>query len=294
MVRDRKFEYLVAKLLSFLGYLVQCEMETSEIAELTLGILLPYDEIADRRLLTKWVKQILGEVGENSPPGFEFNGVKINAIRLRQIDCKPEGYGIFKASSDNPIGIFLVGHSDSSWLYFDKGMLNTEFSRTLPGTGMHNFIRTLEFPITDELKAAKILAQAGPNLESDVLMQLTQTKTQAEIALLRQAIVQAKQQYWSDRRMQIKSLEIGGISRVLATGGFASYSSHELEQLFKDLFGLRLYWCKKLMLEFYERFAVKRKDILLYRFADNYGYHRTLPGVISYQKGKEVGAVRHA
>lgn len=292
-VRERKFENLLTKLLSFLGYLVCCEMTPEKIAELTLGILLPYDEIADRRLLTRWVKQILGKVGEDSPPGFEFNGIKVNNIRIKAIDCKPEGYGISKTSKSDLVAVLVVGHSDSSWLYFNRGMLNTEYSRTLPGTGMHSFIRSLKFPITDELRAAKILAQAGSNLKSDVLAQLTQTKTEAEMTLLQQAIAQAKQQYWSDRRRQIQSLETEGVTKVLATGGFASYSSRELEELFKDLFGLRLYWCKKLMLEFYERFEVKRKDLLLYRFGDNYGYYRTLPGVASAPGRQKTGAVAH-
>jgi len=37
------------------------------------------------------------------------------------------------------------------------------------------------------------------------------------------------------------------------------------------------------MLEFFERFRVERKSDLLHRFADCYGYYRTLPGVEQYE-----------
>jgi hypothetical protein len=282
-VRDRKFEKLLAKVLGFLGYLAHYEIQTREVIELNLGLLLPFDEIEDRRLFARWLRQILGEIEDDAPAGFEFNGIAIANVRLAAIDCKPEGYGIYKAYPSDRVAVMVIGHSDSSWLYFNNGMLNAKLSRTLPETGMHDFIRTLSFPITHELRAAQLLAQAGSSLKPNVLIELTQTKSDAEIEQLQQAIQGAKAQYWTDRRSQFNSLNVSDARLVTVSGGAANYFAGELNGLFKELFGIRLHWCRTLMLEFFERFGLERKSDLLHRFADCYGYYRTLPGVSPYQ-----------
>lgn len=277
-VSDRKFEKLLAKVLAFLGYLARCELQTDEAVQVNLGILLPFDEYEDRKLLAPWLKQILGEIG-NESAGFEFNGTKISNIRLKTLDFKPEGVGIYKAYLAERVAVLVVGHSDSSWLYFNNGKLIGERSRTFPGTGMHGFLSTLNFPIAYELKAAEILARAGKTLNPKVLSDLTQTKSDSEIALLSRAIVEAKSQYWSDRRAQFSSLDVSGLNRIPTTGGTANFFASELNGLFHELFGIRLHWCKSLMLEFFERFKIERKSDLLHRFADCYGYYKWLPGV---------------
>lgn len=274
-VCDRKFEKLIAKLLAFLGYLARWEIHPAETIEVVLGVLLPFDEIEDRKLLFRWLRQILEEGGKGTL-GFEFNGLNINNVRLQKIVCKPEGYGIFKSHTGDPLIVFVVGHSDSTWLHFDRGMLNPKLSRTLPETGMHDFIRTLKFPITQELQAAKIIAQAGPTPKRDVLAQLTQTRTESEINELEQALVEAKKQYWSDRTDQLKSLQTERVKKIPITGGFAVYSTSELNELFKNLFDVRLTWCKPLIKDFCERFEISKKTSLLYRFADVYGYYLEL------------------
>jgi hypothetical protein len=285
-VSERKFEKLVAKILAFLGYLVYGEIQTTEPIEITLGVLLPFDEIEDRRLLAHWLWQILGKA-EDNVAGFEFNGVAIANVKLKKIDCKPEGYGIYKAYCSDRVAVLIVGHSDSSWLYFNDGMLNTKLSRTLPETGMHDFIQTLNFPITNELRAAQLLAQAGRS--SSLLTELTQTKSEEEITRLQQAIHEAKAQYWTERKAQFATLDISEINCVPVSGGTANYFSSELNDLFRSL-GVRLHWCKSLMLEFFERFAIERKSSLLHRFADCYGYYRTLSGVKPHKaKPAKVG-----
>lgn len=294
-VGDRKFEKLLAKVLVFLGYLVCCELKTNEPVGVNLGILLPFDEYDDRRLLAHWLRQILGAIKDELLSGFEFNGVKIKNIYLETIDCKPEGYGIYKAYQGERVAVLIVGHSDSSWLYFNNGKLVPNRSRTFPGTGMHSFLETLNFPITYELKAAELLAKAGASLKPNILASLTQTKSSQEIGLLQQAIEQAKPQYWIERREQFNSLDVSEVSRIPASGGTANFFAAELDQLFKELFGIRLHWCKSLMLEFFERFKIERKSDLLHRFADCYGYYRTLPGVFRYvmKSVKVVGAMKN-
>lgn len=289
-VGDRKFEKLLAKILAFLGYLVHCEIQTTELIQLGLGVLLPFDEIEDRRLLAQWLRQILGDTKTKSSAGFEFNGTAITNVRLEMMDCKPEGYGIYKAYPDNRVAVLIVGHSDSSWLYFNNGRLNTKLSQTLPESGMHDFIQILNFPITYELKTAELLSQAGSTLNPDILRKLTQTKSDEETKWLQQAVREASAQYWIDRRARLNSLYVSEIKCVPVSGGAANYFSSELNALFKELFGIRLHWCKSLMLEFFERFGIERKSDLLHRFADCYGYFRTMPGISEYLP-KSIGVV---
>ncbi len=271
-VGNRKFETLLAKILGFLGYLITLEIDKSDVIELDLGILLPLDEIGDRKILAQWLRRIL-----QVNVGFKYNGTSITHVQLRKINCKPEGYGVFKQySSDKNTGVLVIGHSDSSWLYFERGMLNNKLSTTLPETGMHDFIKELSFPISYERTAAKVLAEAGSSLNPKVLAELTQTKKEFEIQQLQQAIVEAKPQYWASRRVQMKFLEQMKVEQVLVSGGTSHYFAKELNELFKDLFGLPVNTCTSLMKEFSERFQLTKKSYLPYRFADCFGYYKTL------------------
>ena len=271
LVSDRKCETLLAKILGFLGYLATQEIDPKELVELDLGILLPWDEFEDRRLLASWLRQVL-----QTHVGFHYNGQLVQNIQLKKMDCKPEGYGIYKqASSFKPTGVLILGHSDSSWLYFHKGKMNLKLSQTLPETGMHDFLMELSFPITYELLAAQTIYEAGPNLKSKVLAQLTQTKSELEIELLQQAIIDAKSQYWRDRRHQFKSL--CDVEQILVSGGTAHYFSKELNQLFKELKGVQLQWCTSLIDEFTQKFEIKgaASSHLPYRFADCFSCYKT-------------------
>lgn len=266
-VESRKFEFCLAKVLGLLGYLIQQHLNTTEPINLSLGVLLPLNELEDRHLLAQWIRQTIND--------FEFNGVAVRNINLVTFDCKPEGYGLFRAYSAERV--LLVGHRDSTWLCFNSGKLNTKLSCTLPETGMHDFIRSIRFPISNELQAARALSLAGRKLKQKPLMELTQTRSQAEFEQLQQAIRQAHSQYWVDRRSQFSSLAMSGRQTIPVSGGTAHYFSEELNQLFAKEFKVQLYWCKDLHDEFRNRFNLgEGNDELLYRFADPYAYARSL------------------
>lgn len=282
-VADRKFEKCFAKVLAFIGYLVQVQMRTEEPVALNLGVLLPYDEIKDRYLLAQWLRQTLGATEGDNAPGFEWNGAPIQNVRIQKLDIKPEGYGIYAASAAEDAGIFIVGHSDSSFLYLNRGRLSITRSCTFPETGMHDFLRSIDFPIGYELRAAQILNEAGPKLKVEKIAQLTQTRSQAEIELARRAVREAKSQYWLERVERFSSLDLSGLEQIYISGGTAQYFSAELKDLFHQVLKVRLNWCGPLMAEFCDRFHLKRSASLASRFADPYGYYRTLPGVERFE-----------
>ena len=172
-----------------------------------------------------------------------------------------------------------MGHSDLSWLYFDQGLFNSRLSRTFPGSGMHSFLACIKFPIQDELSTAELIAKAGANLNPKVLVKLTQTKSQDEIAYLTEAIKSALPQYWREKKKELESIDLKNADIVSVAGGAAHYFALELNQLFKALYGIRLNWCKPMISEFRNRFGIKASDKSSPLFLDCFGYYKTLVGL---------------
>lgn len=269
-VNERKFDTLLVKVLAFLGYLVKSSVKPSEQVKLTLGILLPLDEIGDRALLAKWLRVIIAQ-------RFSVNGQEINNIDVEKVNCKPEGYGIYKSAPSAKAGILMLGHSDLSWLYFNEGRFVVEKSRTFPGSGMHSFVKSIDFSTGYELSAAEILARAGSKLDPTILAELTQTKSNDELTYLTKAIKSAQPQYWADRVQEFRSLNIKEANTISAAGGAGNYFATELNQLFKENHGVKLNWCKPLGQEFAQNFALKSAEkAKIPLFMDSYGYYKTL------------------
>jgi hypothetical protein len=284
-VRDRKLERCAAKVLAFVGYLVSIELKASDVVELNLGVLLPFDEIQDSHLLTELFQQVLSGGG-----GFHFNGSFLNHVRIASLEIKPEGYGIYKRYASDTTNILVMGQSDSSWLHFTQGGLSTKKSMTLPETGMHDFVQEVStgFALTNELQASKQISLAGRKLKSKELLDLTQTRTAVELDQLKRAISAAREQYWLDRSVELRRLDVSMVDRIYITGGTAQYFNEEINELFR-LKGVMPLWCKDLALEFFERYQLPKKTPLLYRMADCYGLYLSLPGVEPYvSKAVEV------
>lgn len=284
-VRDRKLERCAAKVLAFIGYLVSIELKMPDLVEVNLGVLLPFDEIQDSHLLIDLLEKVLCDGG-----GFQFNGSFLNNVRIASLVVKPEGYGIYKRYASDTTNILVMGQSDSSWLHFTQGGLSTKKSMTLPETGMHDFVKEVStgFALTNELKASQHISQAGRKLKTKELLELTQTRSAAELEQLKSAIVAAREQYWLDRSVELRRLDVSMVDRVYITGGTAQYFTDEINELFR-LKGVMPLWCKDLALEFFERYQLRKKTPLLYRMADGYGLYLSLPGVEPYvSKAVEV------
>lgn len=272
-VNERKFESLLVKILAFLGYLVHSSAKDKKQIRLNLGVLLPLDEIEDRALLASWLRKII------EGQGFSVNGHSIENIHIDKINCKPEGYGIYKSFPNSKAGILIVGHSDLSWLFFKKGRFISEYSYTFPGSGMHSFLRKLKFPIQYELLTAELIAKAGANLDLKFLVQLTQTRSDDEVSHLTRAIKLARTQYWHDRAKEMESLKIGEANQICVAGGAANYFATELTQLLKEKYQIKANWCKSLVKEFSVRFDTKAGNKLNLLFLDSFGYYKTLSQV---------------
>jgi hypothetical protein len=278
---ERKFEKCLAKVLAFLGYLVQGELRTDDPIELTLGLLLPRDEFGDRHILAEWLRAAVGS--------FEYNGIAIRNIRLASIDIKPEGYGLYKASGEDSALVLNWGHSDLTKLVFNDGKLSMKQSVTWPLAGMHGFMQCLDFPFTYELKDAQIISAAGRKMDTQILKDLTQTDSSDEMARLKKAIARARTEFWGERLEDFASVDLGGLKAVLVGGGTTHLFDVEINRFFDKEFKVVPNWGESVADEFAARFRVEPESFLPNLFKDNYGYYCTLPGVESFEsKAVEV------
>ena len=265
-LEDRKFENLMVKILAFVGYLAKNYHREIEI---NLGILLPLDEIDDRRDLAKWLRQIF------DGDGFRINNKKVNNMGIKRLNIKPEGYGIVKNSSTEKTGIFIIGHNDLTWLYSFEGNIRKDLSKTFPSTGMHDVINKLKYPIIDEFEAARILSEAGEKSDRETLRKLTQTKSDDELDRLIEELNKARKKYWRERREDICNLSIELADEVFIGGGAAHYFKEQIQQLFKK-HKIKVNWCSDLKKEFCQRFNLKISNKTTNLFLDCYSYFKFL------------------
>lgn len=285
--QERKFEKCLAKVLAFLGYLVQGELKTTDPIELILGLLLPFDEFGDRHILADWLRAAIGS--------FEYNGAIVNNIKLDKIDIKPEGYGIYKASGQDSVLVVNWGYSDLTLLRFNDGKLAQKQSSTWPLAGMHGFMKCLDFPFTYELEAAQIVSAAGRKMDSEILRELTQTKSAAEMKRLKSAIASARSEFWQDRVENFRSIALNGLDAVLIGGGTPRFFEVELNRFFENQPGGMLpNWGEAIADAFVDRFGIDESESYLPDlFKDIYGYYCTLPGVERIES-KPVEIIRTA
>ena len=275
-VHNLKSQTLIAKVLSFLGFLSEKSCKRREW-ELSLGLLLPLDEYSDRKPIENKLRSILRS-------GFEYNGQMIDKISLAEENLffSVEGFGVGteyntrSSSEDDRIAVLVMGHSDSTWLIMKNGVYDLSESVILPETGMHDLLRNINYPIAYELKFAAALAKSGKNLKEKPLKEVLANINQQELERLKIAIIDAREQYWLDLRRRFLSLKGKDVSKCYITGGLCNYFSDRLPDLFKQEIDIKLFWCRDLMLDFHSRFDLKKKTDVLHRFADVYGLYRYL------------------
>lgn len=282
MTNKRKFTDCLVKIFAALGYMAVCGFGTEEPIPLTIGVLLPYNELEDKKLLAEWIRKTIQT--------FDFDGIPIRNLTVDKIRIMPEGTGIYKEYKAERV--LICGHRDVTLMAFEDGKMLGRETQTFPESGFHDYLEEIRFPIGYELRASKAIFDAGRNLNAKHLLSLTQTKGTDELQQLSEAIANAREQYWTARSGQLRSVSYEGVKSIAISGGTANYFNQELTGLYRSM-GIKCHWCKDLMLEFYERFGLEKKTALLHRFADCYGFFKTLPGVEPFAK-PEVEVIDHA
>ena len=149
-------------------------------------------------------------------------------------------------------------------------------------------MQCLDFPVTYELEAAQIISAAGRRMDGQILKQLTQTKTTAEMARLKKAIASARVEFWEDRLEEFGSVAMSGLNAVLLGGGTSHFFDVELNRFYGKQ-GITPDWGEVVTGQFAERFGIEADSYLPNLFKDLYGYYCTLPDVECYEaKSVEV------
>lgn len=149
---ELKIATLISKVIAAIGSLYGDRSN-----ELTLVLLLPYDEFASRRELAARLREALGK-------GASYNGKTINAV-ISKMYIHPEGSGLSVPPMGTHAGIML-GHTDMTVIRFDDGRCNLTASVTFGGSGVGCIGRMLGVPGRDADVSKAIMTRKLKSLAS--------------------------------------------------------------------------------------------------------------------------------
>lgn len=260
-IKERKYENALYKVLAILGIIVaehQISVPPRRKLTVALGILLPWNEYNDRSLFETQLKAMLAD--------FKFQHTALK-VELASFLCRPEGGGIavsFVRSRgidwlrSKRLGVLMVGHRNTTALYFEQGELKHGDSPLLGFAVLVERINELVGGLDrDKLTAA--LAQTSPQGTStpaylgrirvlqepkweaaDAIRSLASAKNaalrDAEIKRMAQAIRAATEEYWEKIEQWLKknALATSTLDEVLIGGGAAQFLRPRLEKYFNS------------------------------------------------------------
>jgi hypothetical protein len=268
---ERKYEAGIFKILAVLGYLTET-LKIEEDSKVTLGLLLPFSEYADRKLL----ESSLGKIIER----FEYCGRR-KSMKLEEFVCRPEGFGVYARGlgdllpREHDIGCLILGHRNASWLQMNRGHVNLEVSQT-NDLGFSWLVKEVQQAtgISHNLRLAQAVYNAGAKLNEKALEPCISARdpmlAAAELERLRQAILTVKEQYWQQLEDWIRK-RVNQVDFVVASGGAAPYVQPQLKKLLKA----KLLWGEGLVTDLAKNFNLD-KDPLLFRLLDGYGLFQSV------------------
>jgi hypothetical protein len=265
---QRKWQLAIVKLLAALGSIQRSTYAEDEIT-LSVGLVLPMDELKDREALSKILRAVTKSESEGNgkaADGVWINGVALN-VRIAQLKISVEGAGLVP-ESDGDEGVFMFGHVDLSFLRFRNGKVLGSASQTFSGEGFHSFLSDAGLSGDAELNFAEAVANGA----LDSITHVPQWVVQSNVE-------QARAQWLLAHDERLRSLNCSGLKKLHVGGGGWGYFADELANFFE----VPIDPCLALQREFGARFKVSDRATRE-RFADLYGYWRRFPGIPEYRK----------
>lgn len=262
-LRGTKFRYAAAKVLGVVGQVIRESggAEPGTELHIELGILLPLNEMGNADDLSNRLSSLLYEFGHN--------GTQIKCSMVRCVHVSPEGYGISRLATRFPSGVAMFGHKDFTWAHVSDTSISISDSRSLPGWGMLKLIKQISYTFTDELWASAAIFAAG---EAMVDKHLLKVVPKEDLLRVKSEIPEARRLVWSQLMDELAETTIQTAEQIFVAGGNAVFWRTEI----KKAFGKRLSTGGALIDEMKTRFPELEKSPLLYRFADCYGFFKTL------------------
>lgn len=266
----RKFEMFTPKALAVIGGIAQ-KHKIPNGANVKIALLLPWAEFTDRFLFQTILKEALAD--------FKFCNTP-KSFNLETFVCLPEGAGVLFQGrepgtnfQDLDLAVLMLGFRDASLLSLNKGV----FQGMTEGLGFSNLVKSVaeKTSLRDLQKLTEVIAKAGQKVNPSTLKPLLQNIDQAyreyEQGRIRDAILEAKAQYWLTLSEWLKLQITGSEDEIIIAGGTARYLKSELNTLLTPLITGKLQWCEGLEKRIKATFPTQIKaNSLEYRLADVY------------------------
>jgi hypothetical protein len=263
-IKERKYENTLYKVLAVVGCIVAGRSElikSNRKLRLSLAVLLPWNEYSDRDLFQETLTLML--------QSFSFQKLRIK-VKLDLLMCRPEGGGLAASlirqqgldwMREQRLGVLMLGHRNTTSLYFHYGELQTGDSPLLGFSTMLDRIIELIGGLERDVLAVTlaqsmrtppfqdhILGQGWkkrtlsfPNWKTlDALQPLAFSKDPTlrtkEVEKLAQAIQQAEEEYWLrlERWLDRVLPNTLNLHQVLVGGGAFLFLRPRLEQHFNS------------------------------------------------------------
>lgn len=269
-IEKRKFELTIPKVLAMLGAMATM-LNLGNGTNIHLALLLPWSEYSDRYLLETILKDALGD--------YYFCGIP-KSFNLASLVCLPEGGALLfqgrPAGSnfqDLDLAVLMLGYRDVSLLFLNKGVLRGMTERL----GFANLVHAVaeKTAVRDWQKLTEIICKAGssvnPNALKALLNHVSETYRQYEQERIRNAIVEAREQYFLTLSEWLKLKITGNEDELIIAGGTSRYLKGELTNLLAPIIKGKLNWCEALEKRIRTTFPEQIKTHSLeYRLADVY------------------------
>ena len=253
-----KAKTAIAKTLAFIGK--EARLHPDQELHLSLGMLLPLDEIADSRSIEQQLSQHCWN--------FKLNGSPVKLVLHDQIQVSPEGYGVAINMTSSPAGVIVFGHRDVSFLYVEGGSILPGKSKTLSGFGMIKVLGYVPQTFKDEYAAARKIFTYIMTRKSQHLMGLCPNAEE-----LAEQLDQSLSQAVLEIQHELSPL-VGLVDKVMLTGG----NSVIFERFFKTWLGSRLIRSKHIQGEMSEHLPELKRSPLLHRGADVFCLWKSMGG----------------
>lgn len=294
-IKKSKQELLDYKILAAIGAIATREKLDSSF-KLELGVLIPYNEYTKLKEDKDWSSNL-----KSTLSSFYFQTRQLK-VKLSDLQCVPEGYGIASYLSQGEYAadfsngnsaVIMLGYRNTSCLYFRRGTLDQNFSKTTTLFGFHALLEKMVEKVPtlekkDLIRAISTKTEENWSYSSDLYnykevetkLQFEALSRKSESQQLEQAYQTSLSEYWKllsdwldEILPQVKEINLmvfGGGSYQLLKTQLAQYAdswdAECLETSAKDDLKKYLLWNDA---PHKERFL---KENLGVRFADAWGF----------------------
>ncbi|MBW4617731.1 MAG: ParM/StbA family protein [Desmonostoc vinosum HA7617-LM4] len=289
-LQRRKFVLALPKVLAMIAAIAD-KYELPNGTTIRLGILLPWGEYQDRVLFERLVTEALAD--------YKFRGQQ-KSFSVDLFLYLPEGGGVLtrgrapgSSLKEQTVAVVMLGYRDASILLVERGEMSVGRTQSLGFAKMIDAVKSQTSGLNQH-KLVTAICKAGKNVSPKALEELVVSLDPAyknhEISTIRQAISNAREEYWMMLSGWLKLHVPRDTDEVLLAGGTSNFFRCELTNLFSFS---KVNWCEHLEKQINSSFSsqVINKSLDC-RLTDVYGLFFYLCGVKQKANQSAMGSVK--